>query len=130
MRALVLVLCGLAACSEPLTKIDAGLFDSGEADAYVPPKPPDAGQDAMKDAGPKPDAGFDDPDTVFEGDQDVKGLFTYFQLQGTMTSTMPPIVIVHDGPGLSHEYLTPHMKSIIRGRFLIFYDQQTSNLTS
>ena len=34
----------------------------------------------------------------------------------------PPVVIVHGGPGFTHEYLVPALKSL-RDRCLVFYDQ-------
>jgi len=87
---------------------DAGLIDSG-------PRP---------DSGPPGDAGFADPDTLLEGLHRIDGLDTWVVVLGTLTSTHPAAIVLHDGPGLSHEYLLPHLKSIMPGRTLVLYDMR------
>lgn len=87
------------------------------------------------DAGTHPDAtftdaGFMDPDTLLAGRHDIDGLLTYVKMLGTLTSTMPPVVVLHSGPSIAHEYLLPHMKVIMEGRTLIFYDMRAAGLTS
>jgi len=37
-----------------------------------------------------------------------------------------PILIVHGGPGLTHEYLLPHIADLSKNHKLIFYDQRSS----
>jgi pimeloyl-ACP methyl ester carboxylesterase len=121
----------LAACSSATPPVDGGPADTG-ADAGTPP--PDGGfhNDAqpLPDSGPA-DAGFADPDTILEGGYHVgpDGLETYLLVMGTQTSTMPPLIIVPDGPGLSHEYLLPHMKALLPGRRLVFYDLRATGGT-
>ena len=40
-----------------------------------------------------------------------------------------PVIIVHGGPGLSHNYLLPHLKNLSKIFQLIFYDQRGSGLS-
>ena len=40
-----------------------------------------------------------------------------------------PIIIVHGGPGLSHNYLLPHLNSLSENNQLIFYDQRGSGMS-
>jgi pimeloyl-ACP methyl ester carboxylesterase len=51
-------------------------------------------------------------------------------MMGSVTSTMPAAVFLHSGPALSHEYLLPHMKRLLPGRLLVFYDMRASGRTS
>lgn len=37
-----------------------------------------------------------------------------------------PIIVVHGGPNLTHDYLLPHMAKLAEGRLVIFYDQRGS----
>src|SRR5207247_8202054 len=59
-----------------------------------------------------------------QGTETVSGLSTYVELLGTLTSTAPPLVLLHGGPGLSHEYLLPHMLFLATGRLLVLYDMR------
>gem|GEM_PF-3156846 len=85
--------------------------------------------DATTNTGPG-DAGFADPTTLLEGSEDLDGLRTYVKLMGTLTSTMPPLVFLHMGPALSHEYLLPHMKEFVEDRLLVFYDMRATGRSS
>ena len=94
--------------------------DSG---SYMVPDGGVAGNpDAATNTGPT-DAGFADPTTLLEGVEVLDGLRTYVKMMGTLTSTMPPLVFLHAGPALSHEYLLPHMKEFVDDRLLVFYDE-------
>ncbi len=35
-----------------------------------------------------------------------------------------PLIVVHGGPGLSQEYLLPHLEKLAKNNFVIFYDQR------
>lgn len=106
---------------------------------------PDAGapMDAAerRDAGMEPDAGmpdggFSDPATIVEGIVRINGGRTYVHAKGTVTSTMPPLLMLPTGPhqggvagffgsfggGIGHEYLPEHMDFLQPGRLIIYYD--------
>jgi proline iminopeptidase len=89
--------------------------------------PPDAGR---IDGGPRADAGFSDPNTIQEGEEEIAGLRTYVHLMGTLTSTLPPVLFLHDGPHLAHEYLPAQMSFLLPGRLLAFYDMRATGRTS
>lgn len=105
---------------------DAGLV----ADAAVRR---DAGTDP--DAG-TPDGGFSDPATIVEGIVRIGGGRTYVHARGTVTSTMPPLLMMATGPhqggvagffgslggGIGHEYLPEHMDFLLPGRLMVYYD--------
>ena len=55
---------------------------------------------------------------------------TYYKIVGDLTShTRPPIVVIHGGPGLAHDYLIPHTDLVNFSFPVIFYDQ-TGNARS
>jgi len=142
MRRLLVPLASFAAliaagCNGDDTKTDAGnrpaIMDAGPINRDSGVHIVDGG--TAGDAGGHPDgqvmdAGFTDPDTLLEGRHDINGLLTYVRVLGTFTSTMPPAVVLHSGPAISHEYLLPHMKVLMEGRTLIFYDMRATGLTS
>jgi pimeloyl-ACP methyl ester carboxylesterase len=94
---------------------DAAFFDSG----VLP-----------TDAGPGMDGGPVDTGIIMEGTVEIHQLITYVVVEGTMTSTSPPIVFVHMGPGLAHEYLPPLYDYLASSRLLVYYDQRGEGLTS
>ena len=59
--------------------------------------------------------------------QDTSGLYPinntelYLEIMGEGE----PILIVHGGPGLNHEYLLPHLAPLAKKHKLIFYDQRS-----
>ena len=57
-----------------------------------------------------------------EGTKKINGTELYYQIIGSGE----PIVIVHGGPGLSHNYFLPSLKSLSDKHRLIFYDQRAS----
>lgn len=57
-----------------------------------------------------------------EGIKKINGTELYYQIIGSGE----PIVIVHGGPGLSHNYFLPSLKSLSDKHRLIFYDQRAS----
>lgn len=119
--------------------------DESTPDAGVGPAPTDAGgRDALPtidagpaadagfraDAGPR-DAGFADPAILLEGREELSnGLPTWIRMSGTLTSTMPPLIVLSDGPALSHEYLPPHTRFVEPGRLMVYYDKRASGRTS
>lgn len=78
------------------------------------------------DSGVHPDAATPDPDLVFEGRRAISDLDFYVKVMGTTTSTMPPLVVLHTGPGPSHEYLPEHLRYLYRGRTVVFFDMRAS----
>ncbi|CDO74673.1 hypothetical protein BN946_scf184828.g13 [Trametes cinnabarina] len=49
---------------------------------------------------------------------------TYYKIFGDLQNrTRPPVVVVHGGPGASHDYLLPHADLAKQAFTVIFYDQ-------
>ncbi|KAJ2984523.1 hypothetical protein NUW54_g10479 [Trametes sanguinea] len=49
---------------------------------------------------------------------------TYYKIFGDLQNrTRPPVVVLHGGPGLSHDYLLPHYDLTEQSFPVIFYDQ-------
>jgi proline-specific peptidase len=59
---------------------------------------------------------------VREGSCSVNGTSLYYRIEGDGD----PVVVLHGGPGMSHEYLLPHLAFLADGHRLIFYDQRAS----
>lgn len=97
---------------------DGGGFvvaEAGVADAA--PRP---------DSGVRPDAATGDPNLVFEGRRRIVDLDFYVKVMGTLTSTMPPLVVASTGPGPGHEYLPAHLGYLYPGRTVVFYDMRAA----
>jgi proline iminopeptidase len=114
---------GLAlACSDG----DQTTADGGEPqdapDDFDAGVPRDGGPDAGRRDGGRRDVGFDDPATVIQGPETINGLETFIHAQGTLTSTLPPIFLIHTGPQFGHEYWPPHMRFLLPARLLVYYD--------
>lgn len=99
---------------EPMDAIDD--FDAGVH--------PDAGPDAGRRDGGRRDIGDDDETVLINGPEVIEELETFVYAQGTFTSTMPPIFFVHTGPQFGHEYWPPHMRFLLPGRLLVYYDMR------
>jgi L-proline amide hydrolase len=56
---------------------------------------------------------------------DWDGLQTWYRIVGDLdaSSGLAPVVIVHGGPGATHDYLEPMTELVRGGRACIFYDQ-------
>jgi proline iminopeptidase len=83
-----------------------------------------------RDGGGTRDAGFSDPETLVQGVETIGDLATYVHVLGTLTSTQPPVIILHMGPELSHEYLPEPMRFLVPGRVVVFYDMRATGRTS
>ncbi len=59
---------------------------------------------------------------IEEGFADTNGMLIYYMQIGTGK----PLVILHGGPGASHEYLLPHLLPLARNNRLIFIDERGS----
>lgn len=59
---------------------------------------------------------------VFEGLKDINGTQLYFKVIGEGE----PLLIVHGGPGLNHNYFLPHLNNLAKKYQLIFYDQRSA----
>ncbi len=115
----------LFACGDDTTVLPDGgaVADTGGfvvAEAGVP----DAA--SRPDSGVSPDAASSDPDLVFEALRKIGDLDIWVKVMGTQTSTMPPLVVLHTGPGPSHEYLPEHLRYLYRGRTVVFYDMRAT----
>ena len=60
---------------------------------------------------------------VHEGTADFRGWKTWFRVTGDLTSGKPPLVVLHGGPGMLHDYLLPLAALADAGRAVIHYDQ-------
>src|SRR5262245_17123517 len=90
------------------------------------PGEPDAGSEAAdaqvhRDAAVEPDggtsaprdAGFLDPATLLQGTETIGGVQIFIHLRGTLTSTMPPVVLLSTGPSVGNEYLVEPMDFLL-----------------
>jgi proline iminopeptidase len=59
---------------------------------------------------------------IQEGYVDANGVLIYYQTIGQGA----PLMIVHGGPGVSHDYLMPYLLPLARGNKLIFIDERGS----
>ncbi|TGO20440.1 hypothetical protein BPAE_0295g00010 [Botrytis paeoniae] len=66
------------------------------------------------------------PTTSGTAEYNVPGLSspckTWYQIHGSLSSSTPPLIILHGGPGATHEYLLP-LIDLAPSTPLIFYDQ-------
>ena len=59
---------------------------------------------------------------IQEGYVDANGVLIYYQTIGHGA----PLMIVHGGPGVAHDYLMPYLLPLARGNKLIFIDERGS----
>ena len=59
---------------------------------------------------------------IEEGYVDAQGVFIYYKSLGSG----PPLLILHGGPGASHDYLLPHLVPLARKNRLVFIDERGS----
>lgn len=113
-RAILLALLapGLLACGDGNDDMltDAGVVE--DASLYDAGVRRDGGRPDAGD-GTRPDAGFSDPGTIFEGIEIIGGTRIYVHFRGTLTSTMPPVLFINTGPSLGHEYLVEPMDFLL-----------------
>ena len=64
--------------------------------------------------------------TVESGLRNINGTELFVKTMGKGE----PILIVHGGPGLSHDYYLPHLDTLAQDHQLIFYDQRVSGASS
>jgi len=70
-------------------------------------------------------AGSGDEPRVFkidEGYVDAHGVLIYYKAFGAG----PPLMVVHGGPGASHDYFLPHLLPLARSHRLVFIDERGS----
>ena len=81
-----------------------------------------------------PDVGFGDPATLHEALTPLgNNVPTYIRLRGTLTSTMPPVVVVNTGPLVGHEYLVEPFDFLLGpggaadpDRLIVFFDMRAT----
>jgi len=61
--------------------------------------------------------------SVREGTADFRGWQTWFRIAGDLGSGKPPLVVLHGGPGMLHDYLLPLSALAGTGRAVVHYDQ-------
>jgi len=61
-----------------------------------------------------------------EGTKEINGTNLYYKIIGEGE----PLLIIHGGPGLSHDYFMPHLAPLSEKFQLIFYDQRASGGSS
>src|SRR5258707_15851328 len=59
---------------------------------------------------------------IHEGYVDSSGVLIYYKTLGSG----PPLLVVHGGPGASHDYLLPHLIPLARKNTLVFIDERGS----
>jgi len=59
---------------------------------------------------------------IDEGYVDAQGVLIYYQSFGSG----PPLLILHGGPGASHDYFLPHLVPLARKNRLVFIDERGS----
>ena len=58
-----------------------------------------------------------------EGEADFRGWRTWYRIDGDLDADRPPLVVLHGGPGFSHDYLLRLTALAAAGRAVILYDQ-------
>ena len=58
-----------------------------------------------------------------EGHADFQGYRTWYRVVGDLGGGKPPLVMLHGGPGGTHDYLEPYERLAKSGRAVVFYDQ-------
>src|SRR5512140_1185750 len=57
-----------------------------------------------------------------EGFVDANGVLIYFKKLGQG----PPLIVLHGGPGASHDYLLPYLLPLMRRNTVVFIDERGS----
>ncbi len=98
----------LGACDDGNSVNDAGVDTGVPADLGVIIDVGFAPDFGLPDSGRqgKVDAGFLDPATLAQGKEILNTVETYIHVRGTLTSTMPPVIVLSTGPMHGLEYLT------------------------
>jgi proline iminopeptidase len=94
------------------------LLTPGFSQTFSPPPPPSP---APKTTGQKPALGAN-VYHIDEGFVDAHGVLIYYMTVGHGA----PLLIVHGGPGASHDYLLPYLLPLARSNKLIFIDERGS----
>ena len=63
---------------------------------------------------------------IEEGYVDAQGVFIYYKSFGSG----PPLLILHGGPGASHDYFLPHLVPLASKNRLVFIDERGSGKSS
>ncbi len=61
--------------------------------------------------------------STIEGEADFRGWRTWYRVDGDLDAARPPLVVLHGGPGFSHDYLLRLTALAAAGRAVILYDQ-------
>ena len=60
---------------------------------------------------------------TIEGEAEFRGWRTWYRIDGDLDATKPPLVVLHGGPGFTHDYLLRLTALAAKGRAVILYDQ-------
>ncbi len=60
---------------------------------------------------------------VVEGEAAFRGFHTWYRVTGDLTSPRAPLVVVHGGPGCTHDYVDSFKDLARDGRAVVHYDQ-------
>ena len=60
---------------------------------------------------------------VTEGHAEFRGLSTWYRVTGDLSASRPPVVVVHGGPGCTHDYVDGFKDLAAGGRAVVHYDQ-------
>ena len=63
------------------------------------------------------------PAPFVEGTADFRGWQTWYRITGPLDAERTPLLVLHGGPGMTHDYLLPLAALAETGRAVIHYDQ-------
>lgn len=61
-------------------------------------------------------------DVLYDGMKEINGTQLYVKIIGEGD----PIIVIHGGPGLNHQYLEPYLDPLAKHHTLIYFDQRSS----
>ena len=60
---------------------------------------------------------------VVEGRAGFRGVETWYRVTGDLASALTPVIVVHGGPGCTHDYVDSFKDLARDGRAVVHYDQ-------
>ncbi len=66
---------------------------------------------------------FGNPEATTTGFAPCGDYETWYRITGSLESDLSPIIVIHGGPGASHDYISPLSQMALSGRPIVHYDQ-------